>query len=96
LEQALGKGVTNPSAGAADQARPGRSDRTGSSRDQRSDADVVELVADGAEERPPSFRATKPTLKVAKLATRPTAGSRLVKNKWEKMSAEASPYRARS
>ena len=41
--------------------------------------------------RPPSGRATNPTPKVAKLATRAVPGSRLLKNSFEKISAEASP-----
>jgi hypothetical protein len=41
--------------------------------------------------RPPSGRATNPTPKVAKLATRAMAGSRLLKNNFEKISADASP-----
>jgi hypothetical protein len=45
---------------------------------------------------PPSGRARKPTPKVAKLAIRAVAGSRLLKNSLEKISAEARPYRAKS
>ena len=45
---------------------------------------------------PPSGRARKPTPKVAKLAIRAVAGSRLEKNSFEKISAEARPYSAKS
>ena len=45
---------------------------------------------------PPSGRARKPTPKVAKLAIRPVAGSRFEKNSFEKISAEARPYSAKS
>ena len=45
---------------------------------------------------PPSGRARKPTPKVAKLAIRAVAGSRLLKNSFEKISAEARPYSAKS
>ena len=45
---------------------------------------------------PPSGRARKPTPKVAKLAIRPVAGSRFEKNSFEKISADARPYSAKS
>ena len=41
--------------------------------------------------RPPSGRATNPTPNVAKLATRAVPSSRLLKNNFEKIRAEASP-----